>query len=78
MKWALIQNGKIREVFDFDPRDRFHPSLEFRQVPDDAKPEVDTVPALPAAARSIRDLVREVVLEVLRERSVGGTGTGTG
>jgi hypothetical protein len=77
MKWALIQNGKIREVFDFDPRDRFHPSLEFRQVPDDAKPEVDTVPA-PPAARSIRDLVREVVLEVLRERSVGDTGTGTG
>lgn len=77
MKWALIQNGKIREVFDFDPRDRFHPSLEFRQVPDDAKPEVEVVPA-PPPVQNIRDLVREVVLEVLRERAVGGTGIGPG
>jgi len=77
MKWALIQNGKIREVFDFDPRDRFHPSLEFRQVPDHAKPEVDVVPA-PPAVQNIRDLVREVVLEVLRERSSGNPGLGAG
>ena len=77
MKWALIQNGKIREVFDFDPRDRFHPSLEFRQVPDSAKPEVEVVPA-PPPVQSIRDLVREVVLEVLRERAVGSTGISSG
>jgi hypothetical protein len=77
MKWALIQNGKIREVFDFDPRDKFHPSLEFRQVPDDAKPEADVVPA-PPTAQSIRDLIREVVLEVLRERSSGNPGLGAG
>jgi len=77
MKWALIQNGKIREVFNFDPRNRFHSSLEFRQVPDSAKPEVEVVPA-PPPVQSVRDLVREIVLEVLRERAVGGTGIGSG
>jgi len=77
MKWALICGGKVREVFDYDPRGRFHPSLEFRQVGDSAKPEADTAPAPPPGG-TLRDIIRSTVLEVLNERSVSATSIGSG
>lgn len=29
MQWALIVDGKVREITDIDPDGRFHPSLEW-------------------------------------------------
>jgi len=70
-KWALMVDGRIHEVFDYDPRGRFHPSLRFEQVPDDAKPEpaqaVHAPPWTPSG--EMRRVIREIVEEVLRERS---------
>ena len=28
MKWARIENEKVVEIIDFDPKGRYHPSIE--------------------------------------------------
>ena len=33
--YALIKNGLVTEVTDVDPAGRYHPSLEWRECPDD-------------------------------------------
>lgn len=33
MKWARIEGDTVREIIDFDPAGRFHPSLSFVAVP---------------------------------------------
>lgn len=35
--WALIIDGRVAEITDIDPADRFHPDLEFRPCPDDVQ-----------------------------------------
>lgn len=35
--WALIINGKVREITDIDPEGRFHPDLEWIPCDDSVK-----------------------------------------
>lgn len=37
MKFARIENGVVVELFDDDPRGRFHPALTFHEVTDDIR-----------------------------------------
>lgn len=36
-KWARIKDGKVWEIFETDPSERFPPSVEFRQCPDEVE-----------------------------------------